>query len=146
MLGRTITDPHGIEGPPGQIEGLAFLEHHTELTPTKSLRAVTGHTLPDKTPITGYEMHLGVTTGPDRARPFARLDDGTFDGARSPDGLIAGTYLHGLFAHDRQRAVWLGPAATPRNHDETTEAILDAFAAHLETHIDIDALLAISTR
>jgi adenosylcobyric acid synthase len=146
MLGRTVDDPHGIEGRPGQTEGLALLDIETELTTKKNLRAVTGHTLPDNVPITGYEMHLGVTTGPDRARPFAHLDDGTVDGARSPDGLVAGTYLHGLFANDRQRAAWLGAAATTRNHDDTTEAILDAFADHLETHIDIDALLAISSR
>ncbi len=65
-------------------------------------------------PFTGYEMHMGVTEGPDCARPFARLADGSAEGAMSADGRVIGTYVHGLFADDRQRSAWLerfAPAA-----------------------------------
>ena len=65
MLGRVIRDPDGIEGPPGEREGLGLLDVETVLTPKKSLRAVEGESLPDSAPFTGYEMHVGVT---DRAR------------------------------------------------------------------------------
>ena len=61
----------------------------------------------DGAPFAGYEMHMGVTGGPDCARPFARLADGSADGAVSGDGRVIGTYVHGLFADDRQRAAWL---------------------------------------
>ena len=150
MLGRTVADPLGLEGPPGTVPGLALLDLHTELTPAKTLRHATGR-LPSGVPVAGYEMHLGRTTGPDLARPFAHLDDGAPegasegapDGARSPDGLVAGTYLHGVFNDDAARAALLGRPTTHR-HDDDIERTLDALAAHLETHIDIDALLAIS--
>ncbi|HXW42744.1 MAG TPA: cobyric acid synthase CobQ, partial [Xanthobacteraceae bacterium] len=88
-----------------------------------------------------------VTEGPDRARPFARLADGTPDGAVSADGRVIGTYIHGLFADDRQRAAWLvrlgaGPANVA--YDELIEQTLDALAAHLAGHIDLDRLLRLS--
>ena len=144
MLGRTIADPHGIEGPSGTADGLGLLDLTTVLTGDKTLRAVTGHTLPDETPVAGYEMHLGRTDGPDRVRPFARLDDGTTDGARSADGLVSGTYLHGLFDTAAQRTRCLGVAASDVDHQAEIDAVLDALAAHLEAHVDIAALLAIS--
>ena len=50
---------------------------------------------------------MGVTAGPDCARPFAWFADGAPEGAIAPDGRVIGTYIHGLFADDRQRAAWL---------------------------------------
>ena len=146
MLGREVADPLGLEGCPATVPGLGLLDLHTELTPTKTLRHTIAR-LPDGTRLAGYEMHLGRTTGPDRARPFAHLDDGTPDGvpdgARSTDGLVAGTYLHGIFTDDAARAALL-QAPSRHRHDHDVEQTLDALAAHLETHVDIDALLAIS--
>ena len=107
MLGRTITDPDGIEGPPATVEGLGLLDVVTTLSAEKRLEKVCG-TTKDDAPFAGYEMHMGVTEGPDRARPFARLADGSAEGAVSPDGRVIGTYVHGLFADDRQSAAWLG--------------------------------------
>ena len=92
-------------------------------------------------------MHMGVTEGPDRARPFARLSDGSSEGAMSADGRVAGTYIHGLFADDRQRSAWLqrlaaGPSAIA--YDGLVDETLDRLAAHLAAHIDIDRLLSLS--
>ena len=42
MLGRRIADPDGIEGPPGEIEGLGLLDIETRLTGSKSLERVEG--------------------------------------------------------------------------------------------------------
>ncbi len=146
MLGRTLVDPDGIEGPPGKVEGLSLLRVETTLSSQKRLEPVKGHSS-DGAPLAGYEMHMGVTEGPDRARPFARLDDGSPEGAVSADGRVIGTYVHGLFADDRQRAAWLARfCAAPANvaYDALIEQTLDALAAHLAAHLDLDRLLKLS--
>jgi adenosylcobyric acid synthase len=145
MLGRTIADPGGVEGPPATVEGLGLLDVATTLSPDKRLEAVSG-TSKDGAPFAGYEMHIGVTIGPDCARPFARLADGSPEGAVSADGRVTGTYVHGLFADDRQRAAWLtrfGGAARIA-YDDLVERTLDALAAHLATHLDLDDLLTLA--
>ncbi len=147
MLGTRIVDPEGIEGPAGEVAGLGLLAVETELTGDKRLVEATGQSVADGVPFRGYEMHVGRTVGPDTARPILRFADGHPDGATSADGRVAGTYLHGLFADDRQRAAWiarLGGTASPRSHDAEVEATLDALAAHLERHVDIDRLLRLA--
>ncbi len=146
MLGRTVADPDGIEGPPATVEGLGLLDVATTLSRDKRLEPVAGATR-DGAPFSGYEMHMGVTEGHDRARPFARLADGSAEGATSADGRVIGTYVHGLFADDRQRAAWLqrfaaGPAGIA--YDDLVERTLDALAAHLAAHIDLDRLLTLA--
>jgi adenosylcobyric acid synthase len=145
MLGRRIADPDGIEGPAGAVAGLGLIEVETVLTGDKRLEPAHGEAL--GAPFRGYEMHMGVTTGPDCGRPFAKLADGTADGAVSADGRIAGTYVHGLFADDRQRSAWLtrlgaGPSALA--HDTIVEATLDRLAAHVAAHLDLDRLLRLA--
>ena len=146
MLGRTISDPGGIEGPPGVVEGLGLLDVETTISAEKRLEAITGQTS-DGVPVAGYEMHMGVTEGPDCARPFARLTGGLWDGAVSADGRVIGTYIHGLFADDQQRAAWLkrlGNATAGVAYDDLVEQTLDALAAHLAAHIDLDFLLTLA--
>lgn len=166
MLGRHIADPDGIEGPPGRVEGLGLLDVETVLTSEKRLEAVTGTTA-DGAALTGYEMHMGATTGPDCARPFARLrgsglgesalgetgvgetglSDGRPEGAVSADGRVCGSYVHGLFADDAQRARWLQRLGAPPSDlqfEAGIEAALDALASHLEQHLDLDTLLALA--
>jgi len=146
MLGRTISDPGGIEGAPGVIDGLGLLDVDTTLSDEKRLEPVTGQTS-DGASVTGYEMHMGVTEGADRARPFARLAEGLSDGAVSADGRVIGTYIHGLFSDDRQRAAWLkrlGGATAGVAYDDSIEQTLDALAAHLAAHIDLDLLLTLA--
>ncbi len=147
MLGRRVSDPDGVEGAPGSIEGLCLLDVETVLGGQKALRTVGGISLEDGMPFTGYEMHLGETSGPDAARPFARFDDGRYDGAVSEDGRITGTYIHGLFADDRQRASWLlrlGNIKSNFCYEDEIERTLDALATHLERHIDADKLLSLA--
>ena len=83
-------------------------------------------------------------TGPDCARPLLRFADGRLDGAMSQSGQIAGAYVHGLFADDRQRAAWLAALGTTTgiSYEPTIERTLDALADHCEAHLDCDALLA----
>ncbi len=146
MLGREIADPTGVEGPPGGAPGLGLLAVETMLAAGKRLEAVAGVT-PDGAPFQGYEMHMGETTGPDRERAFGRLSDGRAEGARSIDGRVAGTYVHGLFADDAQRAAWLarlGGAASGESYEAGVEETLDALARHLARHVDLDALLRLA--
>ena len=146
MLGRSVSDPEGVEGAAGAVAGLGLLEVDTVLTGEKRLCAVTGQDA-DGAGFRGYEMHMGRTTGPDAARPLLRLDDGRADGAASADGRVAGTYVHGLFQHDGQRAAWLrrlGAPASGHCHDDAVEAALDGLAAHLETHLDVGRLLSLA--
>ena len=100
------------------------------------------------TPVRGYEMHLGVTEGAGLARPMLRLASRP-DGAVSADGRVAGCYLHGLFASDEFRRVYLARlGATPSAlaYDATIDAILDRLSDHLAASLDLDAILAAARR
>ena len=144
MLGRTIADLDGIEGAPGTSDGLALLDVETVLTPVKQLRVEQATHLASGTPISGYHMHMGVTEGADRNQPFAQVA-GAAEGAISADGRVAGTYLHGLFAADAFRRAFLGNVGSPDlAYEASIEQTLDDLAAHLEKHLDIDALLALA--
>jgi adenosylcobyric acid synthase len=66
------------------------------------------------------------------------------DGAVSSDGRIRATYVHGLFADDRQRAAWLdwlGGKASELGYEAEVERVLDALAAHLEGCVSVDGLI-----
>jgi adenosylcobyric acid synthase len=146
MLGRTVADLHGIEGPPGQIDGLGLLDVETVISADKRLEPIRGAT-DGGVPFRGYEMHMGITVGADCARPFARRDDGALDGAVSADGRVFGTYIHGLFADDHQRAAWLArlsAGTTGVAYDDLVEQTLDRLAAHLAAHLDLDRLLKLA--
>jgi adenosylcobyric acid synthase len=147
MLGRSVADPDGIEGTAGSIAGLGLVEVTTELTGDKSLVAVRGRTVADDVKVVGYEMHIGRTTGAGTQRPLLRLDDGRADGALSADGRVAGTYLHGFFASDAQRTAWLARLGAPASsfaYEALIEGTLDALAAHLDAHLEVDRLLSIA--
>ena len=146
MLGRSIADPAGIEGPPGAVAGLDLLDVETVMTGDKVTVPVTGHDAVSGRPVTGYEIHIGQTTGADTARPFVDLG-GRHDGARSPDGRVAGTYVHGLFASDGFRREYLsarGAAGSDLRYEDRVESALDALAVHLERHLAVDRLLEIA--
>jgi adenosylcobyric acid synthase len=149
MLGRSIADPAGIEGPPETVEGLGHLDVETVLTERKSLVTAAGETAEDGVPVAGYEMHMGATIGPGTQRPMLRLSDGRLDGAVSRDGRVMGCYLHGFFADDRQRRAFLarlGAGGSTLAYEAGVEAALDALASHLESHIDVDGLVSIAAR
>ncbi|MGX9354518.1 cobyric acid synthase [Roseobacteraceae bacterium S113] len=142
MLGRHVDDPEGIEGAAGRDAGLGLLDVETVMTPDKALTNVEAVYAGTNLPVRGYEIHIGRTDGPDRARPFARVD-GAPEGARSADGRIMGSYLHGLFRDDAFRAAWLdgfGVSASG-GYDATVETTLDALADHMEAHLDVEGLL-----
>lgn len=146
MLGRVVRDPDGIEGVAGETLGLGHLEIDTEMTPDKRLTRTQAVHAASGLAMQGYEIHIGRSDGPDRARPFAFID-GAAEGACSMDGRVMGSYLHGMFANDAFRAGFLtqiGAQASEAQYGAGVEATLDALAAHLETHVDIDGLFALA--
>jgi adenosylcobyric acid synthase len=149
MLGTRLDDPDGTEGPPGAVEGLGLLDIETTLTGDKRLVEAAGREITTGEPVRGYEMHIGKTNGPGLARPMLEIA-GHPDGAVSPNGLVMGCYLHGLFAADDFRSAFLSRLREGRPQAEAYEAkvetTLDALAAHLEANCDLDALLAIAER
>jgi adenosylcobyric acid synthase len=143
MLGRTIADPLGMEERKGRVPGLGLLDIETTLGGEKQLGSAAGIDIASGMPVVGYEMHLGVTTGRGLERPMLRLA-GRAEGAVSADGLVAGCYLHGLFAGDGFRRAFLegfGAAGTIA-YEHQLETTLDALAEHLERNLDLSALLA----
>ncbi len=145
MLGRRIADPLGIEGAPGEIAGLGLIDVETTLAPEKALRRVSGEAL--GAAFSGYEMHMGVTSGPDAARPFAILHGGERDGAVSADGRVIGTYCHGLLASTELRAALiarLGATSRGEHYGASVDAALDEIAAEMHRYVDIDAMTALA--
>ncbi|MDJ0993198.1 MAG: cobyric acid synthase [Dinoroseobacter sp.] len=146
MLGHRLSDPEGIEGPPGEVPGLGLLNTVTAMRPHKHLREVEGHDVDTGHRVTGYEIHIGETTGPDCARPWVEIS-GRSEGAVSEDGRVRGCYLHGLFASDAFRAAvltQLGGTSRITDYDTEIESALDALAEHMEEHLDLDRVLALS--
>jgi len=102
MLGGGISDPHGLESGGKAFEGLRFLDVTTVLAPEKTLTRVSGLHVESNLTVRGYEIHHGQSECVD-TRPIVELERGGTDGARSLDGRIWGTYLHGIFDADEFR-------------------------------------------
>ncbi|MGI3170656.1 cobyric acid synthase [Pseudooceanicola sp. C21-150M6] len=145
MLGRTISDPDGLEGDAGSCNGLGLLDVTTRLdqkkrvTRTQAIHNETG------SKIDGYEIHLGQTSGPDCSRAWLDVG-GKAEGAASADGRVRGCYLHGLYSSDQFRAHDLARLGgrSSLQFEDGVEATLDGLAAHLRRHLDLDAILALA--
>jgi adenosylcobyric acid synthase len=151
MLGKYIHDPDGIEGVAGSVDGLGLMDIETTLTEQKTLTHTKGIETRTGAAISGYEIHLGQTTGADTAQPMVHHIEGrdglNVDGAISPDGQVAGCYMHGLFASDTFRSAWLnrhGKASSQIVFDQQIDTTLDQLANHLAAHADLDAIARIA--
>ncbi|MCG5241810.1 cobyric acid synthase [Azospirillum doebereinerae] len=147
MLGRSIADPDGIEGPPGEAAGLGLLDVATVLKGPKVLEEARATERRTVAAVAGYEMHMGRTEGPDRARPMLALANDATDGAESEDGRVQGCYLHGLFGADGFRGAFLaglGGAGSGLSYGAAVERALDAIADRLEREMDIDGIIAVA--
>ena len=147
MLGTRLHDPQGLEGEAGSVAGLGLLDAETVLEAEKQLVNVHGRVaLPGAAPVSGYEIHMGVTRGPALAQAAVELEDGRRDGAISDDGQILGTYVHGLFDHpDALVALlaWAGAGDVDRmDLAARREADLERLTDALEAHLDLPRLAA----
>ena len=156
MLGRRLRDPEGVESPVAESAGLGLLDVATTFAASKRTVRATGCTRPGGLAgpgleVHGYEIHMGVTRRGSGARPFARLRplDGLarYDGAVSADGLVCGTYLHGLFDAPGFRSALVNrlrrTAGLPERPPAAVESDIDGLARHVEDHLDIERLDAI---
>lgn len=145
MLGTQIHDPHGIEGEPGSTAGFGLLDLQTTLERDKQLRNVNGCLWQDDVPVSGYEIHAGVSAGPALQQPFAILDDGRLDGAVSTDGRVIATYLHGVFdttAACTELLQWAGLENIQLfDYIELLETNFERLADTLETHLDMQRIM-----
>ncbi|WP_127108083.1 cobyric acid synthase [Pararhodobacter zhoushanensis] len=146
MLGRVISDPEGIEGAPGTVAGLGLLDVETVMIAEKRVTLTRAAHVASGAVAEGYEIHIGQTEGPDRARPLFTVA-GAAEGAMRADGRVMGSYLHGMFSADGFRAAFLrslGAEGGGVSYDAGVEAALEALADHLEEYADCEGLLRIA--
>jgi adenosylcobyric acid synthase len=145
MLGRTIHDPLGLEGPSGTSHGLGWLDFETVLEAEKQLRNTKGALSQTNASLWGYEIHAGVSRGPALQKPSAILEDGRADGAMSDDEQILGTYLHGLFeSPDACEALlkWAGLREPQRvDYRDVRERAIERLADSVQSHLDMSKIL-----
>lgn len=143
MLGKSIADPHGIEGNAGSDAGLGYLDCETTLAQEKQLKRVAGTLTLENAATTGYEIHAGITTGNALLNPLVQLDTGN-DGALSADGQIAGTYLHGIFDELAARDAllrWAGLNVTELfDYNARREADINRLADSVEKNIGLEKI------
>lgn len=143
MLGQFIHDPHGVEGHVGTSQGLGFLDIETTLATKKQLKQVNGTLVGKNVPVIGYEIHAGVTQGKALKFPVMMLD-GKPEGALSGDGLIIGTYLHGIFDVAQACQSILGWAGCSSKQavdlNQAREASIRLLATTLEESFDFSLL------
>jgi adenosylcobyric acid synthase len=153
MLGNTVSDERGVEGEPGCSTGFGLLDCETHLHSDKQLLNCVGQLSDTHVRIEGYEIHTGITSGQDLDRPvivdaYSENDDNReryCDGATSLDGLVKGTYWHGLFdcaeALDDLMA-WAGLESTQLvDLNEVREIQINRLADAFENSVDMSKLL-----
>jgi adenosylcobyric acid synthase len=140
MLGTQIDDPHGLEGAAGSSPGLGQLDFSTLLAPEKQLRNVRGQLCLENAPVSGYEIHAGVSSGAALDAAAVQLDDGRRDGALSADGQVLGTYLHGLFETPEACSAllrWAGLREVQQvDYQALRERDIERLADLVEAHLD----------
>ena len=145
MLGKTIADPDGVDGRPGTVDGLGLLDVDTIMAGQKQVTLRTATALPDGESVSGYEIHMGRTTGSDCTRAWLQIE-GRPEGAASANGRIRGSYLHGIFSSDAFRASYLSKLGVTSEiaYEDGVDQVLDALADHLEQNMDLDLLLSLA--
>ena len=141
MLGRCVADPHGVEGAPGEVEGLGLLDVRTDFEPEKVLRLPRGTALGAAT--SGYEIHHGRIT--------RESGEEFLGGARA--GHVFGTMWHGSLEGDSFRTALLTEVARATGHvwvpsgvsfAAARERRLELLADLVEEHLDLEALHALA--
>jgi len=143
MLGNLVHDPFAIEGEAGSSTGFGWLDMETTLEQSKQLKQVAARLAFAEADVTGYEIHMGISTGAALQNPALYITDGEPrqpEGAISADNQVAGTYLHGLFDHAQSCAAWLQwgglQVQQPFDYEQFRSDELDRLADCVEQHLD----------
>jgi adenosylcobyric acid synthase len=138
MLGMEIADPDHLESSAKSVDGLGLLPVRTVLHSPKVTRVVQA-SIAGGQEFAAYEIHMGRTEALESVVPFARLADGSPEGAQV-DGVV-GTYLHGIFEHPEvvRRTLGLDVPAIPEKY-EMYDLLADWLIAHSNPHVLEDLL------
>jgi adenosylcobyric acid synthase len=153
MLGRELADPEGVESAVKTAQGLGLLDLETRFEREKKTVQVRAIDIEGRHEIIGYEIHMGRTNGPDAARPVFEIVEEMgsrtrrFDGAKSEDGLVWGTYIHGVFDAPSFRREFLNALRRRRGWKplDSSDALCfakssDSLAALIRDQVDLVAL------
>ena len=139
MLGKLIDNSLGKEGNPSIEKGLNLLDVNTVLSSNKTLKRTVANDFKTGISFEGYEIHIGKTEGNDCNNPFAMVKDKK-DGAVSDDGLVMGSYLHGMFVNNEFRSMFLnkiGLKSSNLDYKKEVNKSLDDFADLIEDNINV---------
>ena len=164
MLGTAVHDPNAIESAIKEAQGLDLLPSTTVLLMEKETHQALTYldeaglmVAPECNGVmTGYEIHMGMTTLSKGSRPFSRIfrrgesSVSIEDGAVSTDGRIFGTYLHGLFENGRFREIYLNSIRLEKGMKlrrgtlkQSAKDPFDQLAEQFEQHLDVPRMLKI---
>ena len=146
ILGTDIVDEKGFDGLPSKAKGLGLLDVQTKMGKEKNLGKKEFISALNGKKISGYEIHLGITSGKDCNNPFATFSKRN-DGAISSNGLVMGTYIHGLFVSDEFRNKLVTKLSSEEREENVSyhdnlNFILEEFVSVLEDNLDIDLMLS----
>ncbi len=157
MLGQVIKDPHQVESPVRELEGMGLLDTETVHDRTKTTCQVIADSI-NQIPFTegthtnlrGYEIHMGNTVSKEPLFIIKRFTDGkeVRDGAAK--GSVWGTYIHGIFDNDEFRRSLinslrakkgLAPLEHKIDYNELRDRALNRWAGILKEHLDMDFIM-----
>jgi len=118
MLGREIYDPEHTESSREKIEGLGLINGVTTLKSEKITFQVRARLLPNpffdnQDELSGYEIHTGETVLLEGEKPLFRISKRSSiqtdinDGVVSKEGMVWGTYIHGIFDNNSFRRAFI---------------------------------------
>lgn len=156
MLGAYVQDPLGVEDSPGKSMGLRLLNVKTVLESSKKLTRVKAKMIENSVPVSGYEIHVGKTRPGSSALPMFKISavngEEYADGARSANGKIWGTYIHGVFDTPQFRKYFLnvakpefdGRPSSTAEADSFKQSQYDLLAEHFRKHLDMAKIARIA--
>ena len=163
MLGNKLYDPEEIESSILEMDGLGILPMTTLFGGTKETHRIQGEVCGNSgllskavgESITGYEIHMGQTTGSQVHPVFAVHDrsdvavtnESSFDGASDADGDVFGTYIHGVFHNGGFRRAVLNELAHRKGvilsldtRDLAIDQEFDKLAAWVRASLDMELI------
>lgn len=161
MLGVRIEDEHGIESDERVVDGIGLLDCVTSINPAKVTVQVEAEVLGGGailapvagSNVTGYEIHMGETrlNGDTREafriRKRGAMSEDVSDGCVSADGMVFGTYIHGIFDNGKLRKALLDYFKSKKglaqdslgiDHDVFRQTQIDLLVKTVSQSIDID--------
>ncbi len=143
MLGREIFDEKLIESNKKKVSGLGLLNVSTKMKTKKKTIKVTASHCESGISFTGYEIHVGETKGKDCDKPFSFIHNKK-DGAISKDGLVMGSYIHGMFENNKFRSFFIKKIFgfnSSIDYQKKINQNLDEFADFIDEKTEINKLL-----